>query len=82
MQLETLEFKLATPHAGNVYTADKVRITLLTPRMARFEYAEDGVFEDRESLAVLNRDLGKVKFTVKKSGEWNVIDTGAMKISA
>ena len=81
MQLETLDFKLATPHAGNVYTANKVRITLLTSRMARFEYAADGVFEDRESLAVLNRDLGKVKFTVKKSGTWNVIDTGAMKIS-
>ena len=80
MQLEQTAFKTAAPRQENLYTAPRVRIALLTPRMARFEYAADGVFEDRETLAVMNRDLGKVGFTLKKRGTWNVIDTGKMRI--
>ncbi|MBQ6352025.1 MAG: DUF5110 domain-containing protein, partial [Lentisphaeria bacterium] len=80
MQLEQLDFKSAAPRRENLYLAPNVRIALLTPRMARFEYAADGVFEDRETLAVMNRDLGKVGFTVKKRDNRNVIDTGMMRI--
>jgi alpha-glucosidase len=81
MKFEELKFKLAAPEPANVYIAPQVRIALLTDRAARFEYAADGVFEDRETLAVMNRDLGKVKFSVKKKSGWNVIDTGRMRIS-
>ena len=80
MKLEQTEFKLAAACPENVYTAANVRIALLTPRLARFEYAADGVFEDRETIAVLNRDLGKVNFSVKKCDGWNVIDTGMVRI--
>ena len=80
MMLEQTTYKLALPNKENVYTAKNVRITLITPRMARFEYAADGCFEDRETLAVLNRDLGKVEFTVSSADGWNVIDTGKMRI--
>ena len=80
MKFEEVKFKLAAPNAANVYGAPNVRIALLSDRAARFEYAADGVFEDRETLAVMNRDLGKVKFSVKKKAGWNVIDTGAMRI--
>ena len=80
MKFEETRFKTAAPNPGNVRTAPNVRITLLTDRAARFEYAADGVFEDRETLAVMNRNLGKVKFTVKKKSGWDVIDTGRMRI--
>ncbi len=80
MILEKTSFAKAAPNAANVYEAPNVRISLLTPRFARFEYAADNVFEDRETLAVLNRDLDKVKFVQKRVGAENVIDTGEMKI--
>ena len=80
MKFEEVKFKTAAPNPGNVCIAPNVRIALLSDRAARFEYAADGVFEDRETLAVMNRDLGEVKFTVKKKSGWNVIDTGKMRI--
>lgn len=33
------------------------RFTVLTPQLIRMEWAEDGVFEDRATLGVVNRDL-------------------------
>ena len=80
MKFEEVKFKLAAPNRNNLYMAPNVRIALLTDRAARFEYAADSVFEDRETLAVMNRDLGTVEFSVKKKGGWNVIDTGGMRI--
>ena len=39
-------------------TGDKYRITVLTDRLIRLEYSENGKFEDRKSFAVVNRDFG------------------------
>ncbi len=38
-------------------TGENYRITVLTDRMIRLEYSENGVFEDRRSFAVINRDF-------------------------
>ncbi len=38
------------------------RFTVLTSRMIRMEWAEDGKFEDNASLAAVNRNLPPVKF--------------------
>ena len=78
--LETTEFKLAAPRRGNVFSAPNVRISLLTPRLVRFEWSADGLFEDRETLAVLNRDLGKVEAKVRRKGDRLTIETAALKI--
>ncbi len=78
--LEKTEFKLAPAAAENVFCHEKMRISFLTPRMIRFEWSEDGIFEDRETLAVLNRDLGKVKFTVRRDGETLLLDSGETRI--
>ena len=80
MMQEKIYFAKAAPNAANISEAPNVRISLFTPRFARFEYAADNVFEDRETLAGLNRDLGKVKFVQKRVGSENMIDTGEMKI--
>ena len=42
-----------------IISKDKFRITVLTPSLIRFEYNEDGVFEDEITQRVINR-----KFTV------------------
>ena len=41
----------------NMLIGDKYRITVLTDRLIRLEYSENGRFEDRASFAVVNRDL-------------------------
>ncbi len=51
----------AKPAATVVY--QNARFTILTDRLIRMEWAEDGVFEDRASLAVVNRDLPVPGFT-------------------
>lgn len=38
-------------------TGDKYRITILTDRLIRLEYSEEGTFEDRPSFAVINRSF-------------------------
>ena len=42
------------------------RFTVLTSRLIRMEWAQDGVFEDRASLAVINRNLPVPKFKVSR----------------
>ena len=41
----------------NMLIGDKYRITVLTDRLIRLEYSENGRFEDRASFAVTNRDF-------------------------
>ena len=44
------------------------RITVLTPSLLRLEYSPDGVFEDRATQMVLNRDFPVPEFTVSWKG--------------
>ncbi len=55
-----------TPVAKNesIVRGDKYRFTILTSRLVRIEYSEDGKFEDRATQIVINRDFEPVKFTV------------------
>jgi len=44
---------------GNTY-----RFTILTPRLIRIEYNKDGIFEDRATSLVVNRNFPECKFNV------------------
>lgn len=58
------------PHPENVIQGANYRFTVITERLIRMEYAADGVFEDRPTQTVWNRDLGKAEFkTIEKNGE-------------
>lgn len=59
---------------------ERARFTILTPHMVRLEYADDGVFEDRATLAVLNRNLPTPQFTVRRSRSGVTIKTSALTI--
>lgn len=48
----------------NVITGGRYRISVLTEGLIRLEYAEHGVFEDRPTQIVWNRDLGACDFQV------------------
>lgn len=44
-------------HPEALVVAGRARFTILTPRLIRMEYAEDGVFEDRATLGGTRRTL-------------------------
>ena len=51
------------------------RFTVLTDRMVRMEWSEDGVFEDRASFAIINRKLPVPQYDIRKNGEGVQIKT-------
>ena len=46
----------------NIISGNNFRITILSERLIRFEYNETGIFEDRATELVINRDFDKVNF--------------------
>jgi len=73
-------FRTAPPAAANTFCAGPVRIQFITDRLVRLEWQEHGRFEDRQTLAVVNRDLGKVKFTVEQQKKRYVLKTSALTL--
>lgn len=60
---------------------ENYRFTVLTERMIRIEYNENGVFEDRATQIVVNRDFDIPKFEVKQDEEKIEIDTKYLTIT-
>ena len=54
----------ATARKEAVVVSGNARFTVLTPQLIRMEWAEDGVFEDRATLGVVNRNLPVPDFKV------------------
>ncbi|MBP5225807.1 MAG: hypothetical protein J6336_00305 [Kiritimatiellae bacterium] len=65
---------------GNTEIVGNARFTLLTDRMIRCEWSEDGSFEDRPSLTFINRVMPPVKHTFTRTGEGAVIGTDRMRV--
>lgn len=65
----------ATVVAGNA------RFTVLTDRLIRMEWAEDGVFEDRASLGITNRNLPVPQFSSKVGKNKVVIKTSSLTLT-
>ena len=60
-----------TPKAKkeNIILGKYYRITFLTEQLVRFEYNEEGEFEDHATQIILNRDFEKVDYRLKKRKE-------------
>lgn len=67
--------------SGSVVTGEHYRFTILTPRLVRMEYCGEGVFEDRPTQVVLNRNFETPAFTVCESEKRIEIDTEWLSIS-
>lgn len=50
--------------AESVVQGKDWRFTVLTPALIRMEYNADGIFEDRATQVVVNRDFDTPEFTV------------------
>ncbi len=64
-----------------VVTIGNARFTVLTSRLIRMEWAEDGVFEDRATLGVVNRLLPVPEFKANKSSKRLVIRTSDLTLT-
>ena len=64
----------------SVLQGEKYRISILTEALIRFEYSEAGIFEDRATQKVLNRDFATPDFHVSRDKNGLHIFTGAMEI--
>ncbi len=63
------------PDPKAVVIEDHARFTVLTPRLVRMEWAEDGQFEDHASLVFVNRRLPVPQFTTTHENGWLVLRT-------
>ncbi|WP_408070764.1 TIM-barrel domain-containing protein [Butyrivibrio sp. JL13D10] len=66
---------------SNMVKGDKFRITVLTERLIRLEYQEEGLFEDRYTFKVVNRDFPKCSFINTDSEKGLTIETSYLKLS-
>ena len=65
----------ATVRSGNA------RFTVLTPEMIRIEYSDKGVFEDRATIDIQNREMDVVpSFTQKEDNDFLYIETDRIKL--
>ena len=67
-------------NSHNVFSGKHCRITVLTPRLIRFEYSPEDCFEDRASQRIWFRDLGEVCCTLIREGREQVLRTEALTV--
>lgn len=60
---------------------ERYRITVLSDALFRLEYSADGVFEDRATQMVVNRDFEPVEFTVNRTKHGIEIVTDTVHLS-
>ena len=78
------QFKVGKRSVANpksVIKGEKYRITVLTERLLRLEYNENGIFEDRATQNVFNRYLDIPKFDVMEDANLLTITTEFFKLS-
>ncbi|MBR5739346.1 MAG: hypothetical protein IKY02_05090, partial [Lachnospiraceae bacterium] len=52
--------------SDNVVSGEHYRFTVLTDRLIRMEYDENGIFEDRATQHMFYRDFPKSEYTAEK----------------
>ncbi|MBE6144014.1 MAG: DUF5110 domain-containing protein [Firmicutes bacterium] len=69
------DYEKAKPNKDCVFQGNKYRITVLTERLVRLEYDENGFFEDRPTELVWYRNLPKPEFKVNEDNRFLEITT-------
>lgn len=60
---------LPKANAEAIITGDKYRFTVLTNRLIRIEYNNNGIFEDRATQVAINRYFDKPEFIVDETDD-------------
>ncbi len=75
-----MDYERAIPNNANVITGDKFRFTVLTERLIRLEYNENGIFENRPTNLIWYRDMPPVSFQKKENNRHLEIETKYFKL--
>ena len=75
-----IDYSKAKPNEDSVIKGNKYRITILTERLIRFEYNEEGIFEDRPTELVWYRNLPKPTIQLEEDLGMIVITTSYFKL--
>lgn len=81
--MNSKEFVSQTKPLANMKSmvkGDKYRISILTDSLLRLEYNENGVFEDRATQTVVNRDFPEVSYEVKETEDLLIIYTSYLEV--
>ncbi len=70
----------ATSKEEAIFKGQKYRITILSELLIRFEYAEDGIFLDRPTELVINRNFDVPQMEVDEDEKFLIIDTKYFKL--
>jgi hypothetical protein len=71
---------VSVANSSAVVITQYARFTVLTPSLLRLEYSENGVFEDRPTVAVVNRLLPVPSFTYQTTNGVLVITTSEIQM--
>ena len=64
-----------------IVVSGRARFTVLTDRLIRMEWSEDGGFEDRASLAIINRKMPVPEYSSSRAADGSLlIKTGAVTL--
>lgn len=69
------DYEKAGPNPKAIIKGKKYRITVLTERLIRLEYSENGVFEDRPTELIWYRNFSVPKFTLKEDEKYIELST-------
>ncbi len=75
-----IDYENAVANEKSIIQGEKYRITILTDRLVRLEYSEEGIFEDRPTKLVWNRNFKVPEFQVKEDEKYLEIATKYFKI--
>ncbi len=76
-----VDYEKALAHEESIFQGEKYRITILTESLVRFEYNEEGHFEDRPTKMVWCRNFEVPKFEIKEDEKFFELSTKYFKIS-
>lgn len=75
-----VDYEFAKSNEKSIIQGKKFRITILTERLIRLEYNEDGIFEDRPTKLVWNRNFDVPEFQLKDDEKYLELSTKYFKL--
>lgn len=75
------DYAKAKANESNIIKGNKYRFTILSERLIRLEYNQDGIFEDRPTELVWFRDMPKVEYNIKQDNKILEITTKYFRLT-
>lgn len=70
-----IDYTTINPNEECIFKGEKYRFTVLSERLIRIEYNQDGIFSDEPTILAINRNFKKPKFQVKQDDNFLEIIT-------